>query len=164
MKKENPTPSAPEQDVSEARAVRAEKLAALDAEGRHPFEITRFDKTADAADIVARAGDFTDTEVAIAGRIVSRRIMGKASFAHLLDGSGKIQIYVRIDSIGADAYAAWKKLDIGDIVGVTGKVFVTHMGEVSVAADSVTLLAKALLPLPEKFHGLKDNDLRYRCR
>ena len=90
--------------------------------------------------------------------------MGKASFAHLLDGSGKIQIYVRIDSIGADAYAAWKKLDIGDIVGVTGKVFVTHMGEVSVAADSVTLLAKALLPLPEKFHGLKDNDLRYRQR
>lgn len=164
MKKENPTPSAPEQDVSEARAVRAEKLAALDAEGRNPFEITRFDKTADAADIVARAGDFTDTEVAIAGRIVSRRIMGKASFAHLLDGSGKIQIYVRIDSIGADAYAAWKKLDIGDIVGVTGKVFVTHMGEVSVAADSVILLAKALLPLPEKFHGLKDNDLRYRQR
>ena len=94
MKKENPTPSTPEQDVSEARAVRAEKLAALDAEGRNPFETPRFDKTADAADIVARAGDFTDTEVAIAGRIVSRRIMGKASFAHILDAKGQIQIYV----------------------------------------------------------------------
>lgn len=153
-----------EQDITEVKAVRLEKLAALTAAGANPYEVTRFDKTADAAQIVADAAAMTDKPVRIAGRIVSRRIMGKASFAHILDGSGKIQIYVRIDNIGSEAYDAFKKLDVGDFVGVAGKVFVTHKGEVSVAAESVQLLSKSLLPLPEKFHGLKDNDLRYRQR
>ena len=163
MENDNLTAGTAEQET-EARAVRMDKLAALTAENKNPYEITRFDKTHDAAEIVAAADSMLDAAVSVAGRIVSKRVMGKASFAHILDGSGKIQIYVRVDALGAEEYDAWKKLDIGDIVGVKGKVFVTHKGEVSVAADSVKLLSKALLPLPEKFHGLKDNDLRYRQR
>ena len=145
------------------KAVRLGKLDELCKAGADPFKITNFDVTAHAADITA-APDEGKT-VSVAGRLMSKRIMGKASFGHMLDRSGKIQIYVKSDSVGAEAYDGFKKqIDIGDIIGVTGDVFVTHRGEVSIAVRSLTLLAKSLTPLPEKWHGLKDNDLRYRKR
>lgn len=152
--------------------VRRAKLAALQAAGQDPFEITKYDVTDTAKEI---AGQFetikSDPEagivgktVRIAGRMMSRRIMGKASFVHLMDGSGQIQLYVRRDDIGEEPYAAFKKLDVGDIIGVSGFVFRTKTGEISVHAESLTLLAKSLLPLPEKYHGLTDTDTRYRQR
>lgn len=153
-----------EQDVTEIVRVRKDKLKTLVDEGKNPFEITRFERTNLSADITSDFAAFDGKTVRIAGRIVSRRIMGKASFAHLLDGAGQIQIYVKIDAVGEGSYAEWKKSDIGDIVGVTGEVFLTHKGEVSVAVREWTLLSKSLQPLPEKWHGLKDNDLRYRQR
>ncbi len=153
-------------------AVRREKLAALRAAGNDPFEITKYDVTDNAASVLANFEEYkTDAEagivgktVRIAGRMMSRRVMGKASFVHLMDGSGQIQLYVRRDDIGEDAYAAFKKLDIGDIIGVEGFVFRTKTGEVSVHATSLELLAKSLLPLPEKYHGLTNTDMRYRQR
>jgi len=153
-----------EEDYNEVVRVRREKLKELIEAGKNPFEHTRFDKTASSKDIIENSEAYLDKDVAIAGRVISRRMMGKASFAHILDGVGKIQIYLKIDNIGAEAYEEWKKYDIGDIVGVKGKVFITHKGEVSVSAESIVLLSKSLLPLPEKWHGLKDNDLRYRQR
>ncbi len=153
-----------EEDYNEVVRVRREKLKELIEAGKNPFEVTRFDKTASSMDIINGSEAYMDKEVAIAGRVLSRRMMGKASFAHILDGQGKIQIYVKIDNVGEEAYDDWKRWDIGDIIGVKGKVFVTHKGEVSVSAESITLLSKSLLPLPEKWHGLKDNDLRYRQR
>lgn len=152
--------------------VRRAKLAALQAAGQDPFEITKYDVTDTAKEI---AGNFetiksdpeagiTGKTVRIAGRMMSRRVMGKASFVHLMDGSGQIQLYVRRDDIGEEPYAAFKKLDIGDIIGVSGFVFRTKTGEISVHAESLTLLAKSLLPLPEKYHGLTDTDTRYRQR
>ena len=152
--------------------VRREKLAALRAAGQDPFQLTKYPVTDTAREIADHFEEIkTDREagiegktVRLAGRMMSRRIMGKASFVHLMDGSGQIQLYVRRDDIGEDAYAGFKKLDVGDIIGVEGFVFRTKTGEISVHATSLTLLAKSLLPLPEKFHGLVDTDTRYRQR
>ena len=153
-----------EQDLNEIVKVRHEKLAALKESGNDPFKITKFDFDNDSANIKANFQELEGKTVKIAGRIIARRIMGKASFVGLSDNTGKIQLYVRRDDVGEDVYAAFKKWDIGDIVGVEGFVFKTQTEEISVHATSITLLSKSLLPLPEKFHGLKDNDLRYRQR
>jgi len=162
MAQNNNTPV--EQDLNEIVRVRHEKLAALKEAGNDPFVITKFDFDNDSANIKENFADLEGKTVKIAGRIIARRIMGKASFVGLSDKSGKIQLYVRRDDVGEDVYAAFKKWDIGDIVGVEGFVFKTQTEEISVHAQSIKLLAKSLLPLPEKFHGLKDNDLRYRQR
>ncbi len=153
-----------EAEYGEQVRIRREKLKNLVAEGKNPFARTKFERTADSNAITADFAAFEGKRVAIAGRVLSRRIMGKASFAHILDAKGQIQIYVKIDNVGADAYEEWKKADIGDIFGVEGTVFMTHKGEISVSAEKMVLLTKSLLPLPEKWHGLKDNDLRYRQR
>ncbi len=160
----NVNQNAPEVDYGEQVRVRREKLKNLVAEGKNPYEQTKFARTALAADILGSLEEYEGKEVKIAGRIMSRRMMGKASFAHVLDPSAQIQIYVKIDNVGAEAYESWKKADIGDIFGVTGTVFVTHKGETSISVTELIMLSKSLLPLPEKFHGLKDNDLRYRQR
>ena len=157
------------QQLSELLQIRRDKLEALREAGKDPFEITKYDVTAYSGDIKANfvdppEGEESTVTVSMAGRIMSKRGMGKASFADLQDKQGRIQLYVRKDMVGEDAYADFKKWDIGDIIGVTGVVFRTHMGEISVRATSVVLLAKSLLPLPEKFHGLKDPELRYRQR
>ena len=166
------TEQTPQASSTAEIAVRREKLAALVEAGRDPFVITKFDVTAESAYIKdhfetfehnAEAGK-EGTPVSVAGRSVSRRIMGKASFVHLLDNSGKIQLYVRRDDVGEEDYASFKKWDVGDIIGVTGFVFMTQTGEVSIHATSIKLLAKSLLPLPEKFHGLTNTDMRYRQR
>ena len=162
MAQNNNTPV--EQDLNEIVRVRHEKLAALKESGNDPFRITKFDFDNDSANIKANFQNLEGKTVKIAGRIIARRIMGKASFAGLSDNTGKIQLYVRRDDVGEEVYAAFKKWDIGDIVGVEGFVFKTQTEEISVHATSITLLSKSLLPLPEKFHGLKDNDLRYRQR
>lgn len=153
-----------EQDFTEVVRVRREKLQHLIESGKNPYEITKYDIDSDSKDIAEKFDENAARRVSIAGRIVSRRIMGKASFCHILDNEGTVQIYVRKDVVGDEAYAEFKSWDIGDIIGLKGEVFRTHMGEISVKADSLTLLSKSLLPLPEKFHGLKDNDLRYRQR
>lgn len=159
-----------EQDINEILQIRRDKLAKLQAEGNDPFEITKFDKTHSSKQIVDNFVDPVEGEetqpqiVAVAGRMISRRIMGKASFCHILDGDGTIQLYVKRDEVGEDVYAAFKTWDIGDIIGGVGEVFRTHMGEISVKLSSITLLSKSLLPLPEKFHGLRDIETRYRQR
>ncbi len=152
-------------------AVRREKLANLCAAGKNPFEITKYDVTHASKSAIS---EYEEKEAALAegevitvrlaGRLVSRRIMGKASFAHMLDDEGKIQLYVARDGIGEEDYAGFKKWDVGDVIGVEGHLFRTRTGEVSVHATSVTLLAKSLLPLPEKFHGLTNLEQRYRQR
>ncbi len=152
------------EDLNEVMRIRREKLAALVAEGKNPFEITKFPKTHDSSDVKNDFERLENTVVSLAGRIISVRIMGKASFCHILDGEGSIQLYVRRDELGDEDYAAFKSWDIGDIIGVKGVVFRTHMGEISVRAEKLTLLSKSLRPLPEKFHGLKDTDTRYRQR
>ena len=152
------------QDLNEIVKVRHEKLAALKESGNDPFLITKFDFDNDSANIKTNFHELEGKTVKIAGRIIARRIMGKASFVGLSDSTGRIQLYVRRDDVGEEAYAAFKKWDIGDIVGVEGFVFKTQTEEISVHATSITLLSKSLLPLPEKFHGLKDDDLRYRQR
>lgn len=153
-----------EQDYTEVVRVRREKLQNLIDSGKNPYEITKYDIDSNSKKIIEGFDENSVQQVKIAGRIVSRRIMGKASFCHILDNEGTIQIYVRKDVVGDEAYAEFKSWDIGDIIGLQGEVFRTHMGEISVKAHNMTLLAKSLLPLPEKFHGLKDNDLRYRQR
>lgn len=153
-----------EEQLSELLRIRRDKLTALQEAGQDPFAITKFDVTAKNADIRARFDQLENTGVTIAGRMMSRRIMGKASFMDLRDGSDRMQVYVRRDDVGEEDYAAFKKWDIGDIVGVEGFVFRTQKGEISVHARKITLLSKSLLPLPEKFHGLKDTDTRYRQR
>ncbi|MBO5797091.1 MAG: lysine--tRNA ligase, partial [Clostridia bacterium] len=153
-----------EQQLSELLQIRRDKLTALQEAGQDPFTITKYDVSIQSADIRANYDKLEGTTVSIAGRMMSRRIMGKASFMDLRDNSDHMQIYVRRDDIGVDEYMAFKKWDIGDILGVTGTVFRTQTGEISVHATSITLLAKSLLPLPEKFHGLKDTDTRYRQR
>ena len=160
---ENQTPVTESNNTNEL-AVRREKLAALTAAGRNPFELTSFDVNAHSEAIKADFDAYEGKDVQIAGRIIGKRVMGKASFMHLLDRDGKIQVYVKRDDVGTDEYADFKKYDIGDIVGVAGFVFRTQTGEVSVHAKTIVLLSKSLLPLPEKFHGLKDQDLRYRQR
>ena len=144
--------------------VRRDKLAALVENGKNPFTVTGFDVTATAPAILADFDGFDGKTVRLAGRMMSRRIMGKASFVHLYDGEGQIQLYVRRDEVGEEDYADFKKWDIGDIIGMEGFVFRTQTGEISVHAKSIKLLAKSLLPLPEKFHGLKDTETRYRQR
>ncbi|MDL2224903.1 lysine--tRNA ligase [Eubacteriales bacterium OttesenSCG-928-M02] len=161
--KEPQSPAEAEVDISEQRRIRREKLAALQEAGKDPFLIVRYEKSHDAVTVKEDEG-LMDSEVSVAGRIVSRRIMGKASFIHILDETGELQIYLKRDDIGEEAYAAFRNMDLGDIVGVTGKVFTTRTGEVSVHADGITLLSKCLVPLPEKYHGLSDPDLRYRQR
>ncbi len=150
--------------LSEQEIIRRQKLQALLDAGQNPYLITRFDVTHHASDVAARFDALEGQTVSLAGRMISRRVMGKASFAHLLDGSGDIQIYIRRDDVGEDAYAAFKQDDLGDILGVTGLVFRTKTGEISIHCQQVTLLSKSLKVLPEKFHGLVDTDLRYRQR
>jgi len=152
------------EQLSELLQIRRDKLAALVAEGKDPFAVIRYDQDAHSADIQADFDAYENKEVSIAGRMMSKRIMGKASFAHVLDGKGDIQIYVKRDDVGEEDYAAFKTWDIGDIVGVKGFVFKTKTGEISVHAQQIVLLSKSLRPLPEKFHGLKDPELRYRQR
>ena len=151
-------------NLSEQEQIRRQKLAALVEAGQNPYEITRYDVTHHSTEIVNNYDALEEQTVSIAGRMTSRRVMGKASFAHLLDGAGDIQIYVKKDDVGEEAYAAFKQDDLGDILGVKGIVFKTKTGEVSVHAQSVTLLCKSLKVLPEKYHGLVDTDLRYRQR
>ncbi len=160
-----------QQQSTNELVVRREKLATLIADGKNPFELTKFDFTHTAPEAIAlftereaELGEGESITVRVAGRMVSRRIMGKASFAHLQDGDGRIQLYVARDGIGEDAYAGFKKWDIGDIIGVEGTLFRTRTGEISVHATSAVLLAKSLLPLPEKFHGLTNLEQRYRQR
>ena len=151
------------ENIDALKAVRLAKLNDLCASGNDPFKITQFPVTAHAEDITSAPEE--GKTVSIAGRLMSKRVMGKASFGHVLDRSGQIQIYVKKDNLGDEVYDGFKKqIDIGDIIGVTGEVFVTHRGEVSIAVKELTLLSKSLTPLPEKWHGLKDNDLRYRKR
>ena len=152
------------QDLNELLQVRRDKLTALCNEGKNPFEKTSFDFSAYAADIRADFDAFDGKTVRIAGRMMSRRVMGKASFAGVQDSTCPIQLYVRRDDVGEENYAAFKKFDLGDIIGVEGFVFKTQTGEISIHVSSIEMLAKSLIPLPEKFHGLKDNDLRYRQR
>ncbi|MBR1685779.1 MAG: lysine--tRNA ligase [Clostridia bacterium] len=156
------TPHTPE--LSEQEIIRRQKLQGLIDSGNNPYLITRYPVTHHSKDIVENFDTLEGQTVSIAGRMTSRRVMGKASFAHLLDGEGDIQFYVRRDDIGDEAYAAFKNDDIGDIFGITGKVFRTKTGEISVHTESLTLLTKSLKVLPEKFHGLTDTDLRYRQR
>ena len=153
----------PEQ-LSEQARIRREKLQALQAAGRDPYTITRYDRTHCSADIVENFDALEGQTVSIAGRVMSRRIMGKASFVHIQDGKGQIQAYIRRDDVGEEPYAEFKTWDLGDIIGVKGAAFRTKTGEISVHATEITLLSKSLRPLPEKYHGLKDNDLRYRQR
>ena len=152
------------QEVSEQNRIRLEKLRALQAEGRDPYRLTRYNQTHRSREILDNFEALDGQTVSIAGRMMSRRVMGKASFAHVLDRDGQIQIYVRRDDVGEEAYKQFKDFDLGDVIGVEGVVFRTKMGEVSVHAQKVTLLTKCLHPLPEKFHGLKDMDTRYRQR
>ncbi len=153
------TPALTEQEI-----IRRQKLQSLLDEGRNPYEITRFDVTHHSREIIDRFDGLEGQTVSLAGRMTSRRVMGKASFAHLLDSQGDIQIYVTRDDLGTDEYAAFKKYDLGDIVGVTGTAFRTKTGEISIHVQALTLLCKSLKVLPEKFHGLQDTDLRYRQR
>lgn len=153
-----------EENLSEILQIRRDKLSELQSAGKDPFAITKYDVTASSTNIKNEFVDETEMKVSIAGRLMSRRIMGKASFGHINDGEGTIQAYFRRDDVGEDEYAEFKKWDIGDIIGVEGFVFRTKTGEISVHAQKITLLAKSLLPLPEKFHGLTDRDTRYRQR
>ena len=153
-----------QQDTNALIQVRKDKLADLVARGSNPFEITKYDVTHHSQEIKDGFDGLNDKEVTVAGRLMSKRVMGKASFCHVQDLQGTIQSYVARDSIGEEAYADFKKLDIGDIVGIRGKVFKTQTGEISVHAEQLTLLSKSLQILPEKFHGLTNTDLRYRQR
>ncbi len=153
-----------EVNVADVFRVRREKLAALVEAGQNPFEKVKYDFDTYTVDIHENFDALENTDVRIAGRIMSRRDMGKANFIDVMDGKGRIQCYVRINDVGEDTFEQFKKWDIGDIIGVSGKVFRTRRGEISVHAESLELLAKSLLPLPEKFHGLKDTDTRYRQR
>ncbi|MEI8200911.1 MAG: lysine--tRNA ligase [Eubacteriales bacterium] len=159
---ENPAES--EQDMQEQMRNRLTKLQELTASGHDPFEEVVYDVTCHTTDITENFEEMEEKQVSVAGRILSRRGMGKVSFCDLHDRKGHIQLFTKIDELGPEAYALWQKLDIGDIVGVKGAVFRTHKGEISIRTKEYTLLAKALRPLPNKFHGLKDADLRYRQR
>lgn len=153
-----------ELDENHLVQVRKEKLKALIEAGKNPYEITEFNRTHVTTEIFENYDELEGKEVAIAGRMMGKRIMGKASFVHVQDPYGKIQLYVSVNDLGEESYKAFKEDDIGDIVGVKGFVFKTKTGEISIHAKEFTLLSKSLRPLPEKFHGLKDTDLRYRQR
>ena len=152
------------EQLDEQHRVRLEKLAALKAAGKDPYTITKYPVTITNKEIRDRFEELENTDVSIAGRMMTRRVMGKASFIDVRDGSDRMQVYVRKDDVGDDTYAEFKKWDLGDIVGIRGKVFRTKMGEISVHAEEIILLSKSLLPLPEKWHGLKDKEERYRKR
>ncbi len=181
---EQNTNQAPELELSEILQIRRDKLKELQDDGRNPFEITKYDRTHTSGDI---KNDYTEEEreitkrgsdvpekimakiskldgqrVSVAGRIMSKRGMGKVGFVHIADLDGQIQLFVKKDIFGEEEYNRFKKLDIGDIIGAEGEVFSTQTGEISIRAEKITLLSKSLLPLPEKFHGLVDTDLRYR--
>ena len=152
------------QDVSQLQKVRRDKLAELQAAGNDPFVIVKYDQTHHSAQIRDNFEELEGKDVSIAGRMMFKRVMGKASFCNIQDRDGRIQVYVARDEIGEDPYKGFKKMDIGDIIGVKGFVFKTKTGEISVHAKELTLLSKSLTPLPEKFHGLQDTDMRYRQR
>ncbi|HHV71449.1 MAG TPA: lysine--tRNA ligase [Clostridia bacterium] len=151
-------------DYSEQMVIRYQKLEELKKRGKDPFTLTRFERTHSAQEVLDQFETLENTEVAIAGRIMTLRVHGKASFAHLQDETGRIQIYAQISELGEEEYKDFQKLDIGDLLGVRGQVFRTRRGEITVAGKEIILLAKALRPLPEKWHGLKDVELRYRQR
>ncbi len=151
--------------LSEQEFVRRQKLEKLSAEGKNPYEKTQFNVTAHSKDIIENFEEYEGKEFSIAGRLMTRRIMGKASFTHIADRDGEIQVYVKREDVGEDEYVSFKKdYDIGDILGITGFVFRTGTGEISLHAKKIELLSKALRPLPEKFNGLKDIDAKYRHR
>ena len=153
-----------EQDINQLLKVRREKLADLQANGKNPFEIMKYDVTHHSEDIREQFQELEGKTVSVAGRMMSKRVMGKASFCHVQDLRGQIQSYVARDSLGEEAYKEFKKMDVGDIVGIKGEVFRTKTGEISIHAAEVTLLSKSLQVLPEKYHGLTNTDLRYRQR
>ena len=163
MAQQNKKPQA-EQDVNALLKVRHEKLANLQEAGKDPFRITKYDVTVHSQDIRDRYEELEGQEVSLAGRMMFKRVMGKASFCNIQDLKGKMQLYVARDEIGEESYADFKKYDIGDILGVKGKVFKTKTGEISVHAEEIVLLSKSLQILPEKHHGLTDTDTRYRQR
>ena len=152
----------PELDLGEQQRIRQEKLKALQEEGKDPFVITKYDQTHHSADVKDNFDELEGKTVRVAGRMMSKRVMGKASFCNIQDLKGNIQSYVARDSIGEEEYKGFKKLDIGDIIGIEGEVFRTKTGEISIHATNVTLLSKSLQILPEKFHGLTNTDMRYR--
>ncbi|MBQ2749500.1 MAG: lysine--tRNA ligase, partial [Clostridia bacterium] len=152
------------EELGEVLRVRREKLASLVEAGQDPFRETTFDRTNQSVDILNDYDAFEGKTVRLAGRLISKRIMGKASFSDVQDRYGSIQIYVKKDEVGEEAFAAYKKLDIGDIIGFEGYAFKTKTGQISIHVTSYKLLSKSLQPLPEKFHGLRDTDLRYRRR
>ena len=152
------------QDINQLLKIRRDKLKELQENGKDPFTITKYDVTHHSQEIKDQFDELEGQEVSIAGRLMSKRVMGKASFCNVQDLQGNIQSYVARDSIGEDAYKDFKKMDIGDIVGLKGQVFKTKTGEISIHASSVTLLSKSLQILPEKFHGLTNTDIRYRQR
>ncbi len=160
----NQTKQEQQQDIGQLLKVRREKLANLQEAGKDPFQITKYEVTHHSTDIKDNYGELEGKTVRIAGRVMSKRIMGKASFCNIQDLPGNIQCYVARDSIGEESYADFKKYDVGDIVGIEGEVFTTKTGEISVHAFSVTLLTKSLQILPEKYHGLTNTDIRYRQR
>ena len=164
MQENNEQNQTPEVDENHLIQIRKEKLRELQEQGKDPFEITKFNRTNTAGEIKANYDNFEQKDVSVAGRIIAKRIMGKASFCTIQDCDEKIQSYVSINDLGEESYKAFKTYDIGDIIGITGFVFKTRTEEISVHAKEVTLLSKSLRPLPEKFHGLKDMDLRYRQR
>ncbi len=164
MQEKNKNNQTEELDMNHLMQVRKEKLVELQEQGKDPFEITKFDRTNTAGEIKSNYEEFEQKDVTVAGRIIAKRIMGKASFCTIQDCDEKIQSYVSINDLGEESYKAFKTFDIGDIIGITGFVFKTRTEEISVHAKEVTLLSKSLRPLPEKFHGLKDPDLRYRQR
>ena len=164
MSEERNRTEAPEQELSEILQIRRDKLAALQQEGRDPFVQTRFRRTAWSQEIKDGFEAFEEKNVSVAGRILSKRGMGKAIFCHIKDDRGQIQLYIRADAVTPTEFADFRKYDIGDIIGVSGYVFKTKTGEISVHAQSVTLLSKSLRPLPEKFHGMTNTELKYRQR
>lgn len=164
MSEEKNVPQQEEPSLSELLQIRRAKLKELQDAGEDPFQMTKYPVTAHSAQIKEQFETMEGTNTSIAGRLMSKRGMGKAIFCDLQDGQGRIQVYVRIDELGEEAFARFKKVDIGDIVGIDGEVFRTKRGEISVKAHTVTLLSKSLLPLPEKFHGLTDRETRYRQR
>ena len=156
--------NAQEQDINQLLKVRRDKLKELQDSGRDPFLITKYDVSHHSKEIKDNFESLEEKEVTVAGRMMSKRVMGKASFCHIQDLKGSIQSYVARDEIGEDAYKDFKKLDVGDIIGVRGFVFRTKTGEISIHAKEITLLSKSLQVLPEKFHGLTNTDVRYRQR
>ena len=164
MTEEKNTGAPEELDLSEQRRIRRAKLKELQDAGQDPFQITKYIVTAHSTDVKEKFDEMEGKQVSVAGRIMSKRGMGKAVFCDLQDGKGRIQLYVRIDELGEEPFARFKKTDIGDIVGVEGEVFKTKRGEISIKAHKITLLSKSLIPLPEKFHGLNNTELRYRQR